>query len=149
MEKLLKGPQNIHTCVSIRELAFGHLPMMTRETATINSEWSTTAPIKWETFNPFYLLPSNTLVELEIQKRWGRKVFLMKPGALALKKGERKNFKFDKILEFKLSQNKILNTPKSTQKVMESGIWPEREIWQSMVEGSAFRRIKLCHVYTP
>lgn len=33
-----KGPQNIHTCVSIRELAFGHLPMMTRETATINSE---------------------------------------------------------------------------------------------------------------
>lgn len=34
----LKRPQNIHTCVSMREPAFGHLPVMTRETAPINSE---------------------------------------------------------------------------------------------------------------
>ena len=68
--------------------------METRETATINTEWATTGPVKWDI--KLFTLPSFSLTgRARDPEEIGKIFFMMKPEPLALDKGEGKNFKLD------------------------------------------------------
>ena len=71
--------------------------METRETATINTEWATTGPVKWDI--KLFTLPSFSLTgRARDPEEIGKIFFMMKPEPLALDKGEGKNFKLDILL---------------------------------------------------